>query len=133
VQILSPGDRPPDDQFGADQTDRRLVGDSAPSGSRAKEASSERHAARLAFQSTIVLIADSARRKAASTMRAAGRFWVSGLGLRVLERIQPQAADEHEPVILDWPGPAVFRVRETGPLVPRLRFVIPAIAGKMCL
>jgi hypothetical protein len=91
VQILSPGDRPPDDQFGADQTDRRLVGDSAPIGSRAKEATSERHAARLAFQSTMVLIADCARRKTASTMRAAARFWVSGLGLRVDVGPHPQA------------------------------------------
>ena len=34
------------------------------------------------------------------------RFWVSGLGLQVLERIQPQAEGEHELVILGWPGAA---------------------------
>jgi catechol 2,3-dioxygenase-like lactoylglutathione lyase family enzyme len=34
------------------------------------------------------------------------RFWVSGLGLRVLERIQPRAEDEHELVMLGWPGAA---------------------------
>ena len=34
------------------------------------------------------------------------RFWVSGVGLRMLERIQPQAEDQHELVILGWPGAA---------------------------
>jgi hypothetical protein len=33
-------------------------------------------------------------------------FWVSGLGLQVLERVRPQASGEHELVILGWPGAA---------------------------
>jgi catechol 2,3-dioxygenase-like lactoylglutathione lyase family enzyme len=32
------------------------------------------------------------------------RFWAAGLGLRVLERIQPLAEGEHELVMLGWPG-----------------------------
>jgi catechol 2,3-dioxygenase-like lactoylglutathione lyase family enzyme len=36
----------------------------------------------------------------------AERFRVSGLGLQVLERIQPQDRGEHELVILGWPGAA---------------------------
>ena len=34
------------------------------------------------------------------------KFWVSGLGLQVLERVQPQASGEHELVMLGWPGAA---------------------------
>jgi catechol 2,3-dioxygenase-like lactoylglutathione lyase family enzyme len=34
------------------------------------------------------------------------RFWVSGLGLQVLERIQTQAEGDHELVMLGWPGAA---------------------------
>lgn len=36
----------------------------------------------------------------------AERFWLSGLGLRELERIRPQDRGEHELVILGWPGAA---------------------------
>jgi catechol 2,3-dioxygenase-like lactoylglutathione lyase family enzyme len=36
----------------------------------------------------------------------AERFWVSGLGLQVLERIQPRAEGEHELLMLGWPGAA---------------------------
>jgi catechol 2,3-dioxygenase-like lactoylglutathione lyase family enzyme len=34
------------------------------------------------------------------------RFWVTGLGLEVLERVQPQDRGEHELVMLGWPGAA---------------------------
>lgn len=34
------------------------------------------------------------------------RFWVSGLDLHVLERVQPQDRGQHELVILGWPGAA---------------------------
>ena len=34
------------------------------------------------------------------------KFWVSGLGRQVLERVQPQASGEHELVMLGWPGAA---------------------------
>jgi catechol 2,3-dioxygenase-like lactoylglutathione lyase family enzyme len=42
----------------------------------------------------------------ARDLAQAERFWVSGLGLRALERVQPQAAGEHELVILGWPSAA---------------------------
>ena len=59
--------------------------------------------------------ADDPPRPAASHLRIARpardlarteRFWAAGLGLRVLERIQPQAEGEHELVMLGWPGAA---------------------------
>jgi hypothetical protein len=37
-------------------------------------------------------------------------FWVSGLGLQVLERVRPQASGAHEPVILGWPGGGTPRI-----------------------
>lgn len=59
--------------------------------------------------------ADDPPRPAASHLRIARpardlarteRFWAVGLGLRVLERIQPQAEGEHKLVMLGWPGAA---------------------------
>jgi hypothetical protein len=34
------------------------------------------------------------------------KIWASGLGLQVLERVQPQASGEHALVMLGWPGAA---------------------------
>lgn len=36
----------------------------------------------------------------------AGAFWVGGLGLQMLERVQPHAEGEHELVMPGWPAAA---------------------------
>jgi hypothetical protein len=51
----------------------------------------------------------SAHLRIARPSRALARtegFWMNGLGLQVLQRVQPQASGEHELVILGWPGAA---------------------------